>query len=691
MKKVTKENSKPLNDIVESGIPGTYVPTEDGSYQKVDDMDADDLYEEAMAEIEIESIPEDDLEDDPDDTPTAKAYEVQYIPLYKGGSAEESKVKHLHRFYTVELMDDKYSGHKKLKKIELDNFAIINVLRDLGFYRYDQPNGSFEYVKIENNIITLLRDPQVIIDAFEDYVREIPTLYYRTGDAPEVVKKDDDKCIKYLKEAHVEITGEMLLQRIYKNIMYYFSSTLPRLRPTEPIKLLEDTKNSKYLFYNNGIVRISKDGIQFAKYSEINEYNRGEREMLITDVTDIMSAIRDENNGKYIWQSNILNRDFPSKYIDKDGKKLHQYDSDFEIFIDCICGLSNGLIEHNHKGKLFHQSNWRTDLNSQMQDGGVIPLKRKAALINIFGYLMHNNYECNMKSVMFIDMNKENIGKPAGGTGKGIIGKALSQMLNRSENDSKYIAVAGKNFDPEDERRYSEGDITTQLIHIEDIKSSFRFEGFFNDVTDGAVFRKMYQDKTRHRVKLMLSSNQPIDISAPSCKRRMVVFELDNFFNENKTPQDIFGKRFFESQWDATDWGMFDVFMIRCCYEYMLEKDKVGADGKVIGLRQPPLLNYTNTLLYSKLNEDFIVWFADKISEAKKFMIEKSFSKKGLYTEFADKYTEFQDERRYKRAFASWCKFYLQTMQIPSAEKRSTEDMLILYPREDPKITYIYK
>ena len=667
----TKVTNKELTakEVVEQGVPGTYNRTEDGKYQKVDDMDADDLYDEAMAEIEIESV----SEDDPDDTPTAKAYEVQYIPLYQGGSTEESKVKHLHRFYTVEITGDKTTGQKKIKKIELDNFAIINVLRDLGFYRYDQPNGTLEYVKIENNIITLLRDPQVIIDAFEDYVREIPTLYYRIDDAPEVIRKDEDKCIKYLKEAHIQITGEMLLQRIYKNIMYYFSSTLPRLRPEQPIRLLEDTKDSKYIFYNNCIVRVSKDGIQTIDYDEIDT---------------VVNGIFMEDNGTYIWSTNILNRDFPIGFISSTGEKKHQHDSDFEIFIDCICGIAKGLIEEKDGKTIYHKSHLVTTTTGE---NGLIPYKRKQALCNIFGYLMHNNYECNMKSVMFIDMNKDNIGKPAGGTGKGIIGKALSQMLNRSENDSKYIAVAGKNFDPEDERRYSEGDITTQLIHIEDIKSSFRFEGFFNDVTDGAVFRKMYQDKTRHRVKLMLSSNQPIDISAPSCKRRMVVFELDNFFNENKTPQDIFGKRFFESQWNKTDWGMFDVFMIRCCYEYMREKDTVGADGKVIGLRQPPLLNYTNTLLYSKLNEDFIVWFADKIAEANKYMIERSFSKKGLYTEFSEKYSEFQDERRYKRAFAGWCKFYLQTMQIPSAEKRSTEDLLILYPKEDPKITYIYK
>lgn len=657
MKKKVINKEFTVKEIVEQGVPGTYTLTENGTYKAAD-------VESSSADIAV----------DPQQENTAKAYEVRYISLYKDAK-EESRVRNMHRFYTVELELDKTSGRKKIKKIELDNFAIINVLRDLGFCRYDQPNGSFEYVKIENNIITLLRDHQVIIDAFEDYVRDIPTLYYRTGDAPEVVKKDEENCIKYLRESYVEITGEMLLQKIYKNIMYYFSSTLPRLRPEQPIKLLEDTKDSKYIFYNNCIVRISKDGIQTLDYDEIDT---------------VVNGIYMENNGTYIWSTNILNRDFPTEYISVNGQKKHNYDSDFEIFVDCICGISNGLIEEKQGRYIYHRSNWK-DLANASEGERLIPLKRKQALCNIFGYLMHNNYECNMKSVMFIDMNKDNIGKPAGGTGKGIIGKALSQMLNRSENDSKYIAVAGKNFDPEDERRYSEGDITTQLIHIEDIKSSFRFEGFFNDVTDGAVFRKMYQDKTRHRVKLMLSSNQPIDLSAPSCKRRMVVFELDNFFHENKTPQDIFGKRFFESQWNSVDWGMFDTFMIRCCYDYMREKDTVGADGKVIGLRQPPLLNYTNTLLYSKLSDDFIAWFADKIADANKFMVERSFSKKGLYDEFAKKYSEYQDERRYKRAFAGWCKFYLQTLQIPSAEKRSTEDILILYPNADPKITYIYK
>lgn len=634
--------------------------------------DAEAAYQEALQEMEVEEAAETEetdaveIETNTDDNKDVFGWETRVVPLYESED-EEKRIKRLHRFYSVELKVDKDTDEVMLKKIDLDNYAIVDVLRELGFCRYDQPNGSFEYVHIKDNIITLIRDQQMIVDAFEDYVCKLPTLKYSTH-GYHLKSADRENHIKYMQKNHIYITSEMLLQKVYKNIMYYFSSTLPRLRPDKPIRLLQDTKDSKYLFYNNCVVRISKDGIETYQYDQL----------------DMMLEVNMEDNGKYIWSSNILDRDFPASYINENGESLLKGNSDFEIFLDCICGLGQGFMEvGDHRITRYTPPTDEAMLR--------VSVSRKQALQNIFGYLMHNNYECNLKSIMFIDMNKENAGKPAGGTGKGIIGKALSHMMNRTESDSKYIAPPGKNFDPEDERRYSEGDITTQLIHIEDIKKNFQFEAFFNDVTDGAVFRKMYQDKTKHRVKIMLSSNQAIDLSAPSCKRRMVVFELDNFFNENKTPQDMFGKRFFESQWDKLDWYRFDILMVGCCYRYMKDKDSIGADGRVIGIRQPPLLNYQNTLLRSKLSEDFITWFSMKIEEGLTYKVEKEYSKNALFEEFTKKYTEFANEQKYKRAFTGWCKFYLQTMEIPSGEKRSTEDVLILFPNPDPKISYIYQ
>lgn len=543
---------------------------------------------------------------------------------------DEMDIEYKHRFYSFDF--DK----KGNLTVSPDNLSIIEILREMGFYRYDQPEGTSEYVRITDGKIRLIRDTQKIIDAFEDYVRNLPDRVVYKGTTMETV-----------------ITGDRLLRQFYKNIMYYFSSTLPRLRPQnedEQITILHDSKKCKFLFYNNGIVAITAKGRTFIPYQN--------NVSLCFDVPTFGNV-----EGRYIWESNILNRD----YIEPNKIPSHEHYNDFMRFCGYICGIDG--------------------------DSKEVSGERFKALKSIIGYLLHDNYETNLKSVLFLDVNKNNSGKPAGGTGKGIIGIALSQMMNRQDYDCKYIAVGGKGFDPTDIRRYSAGDITTQLIHIEDIAINFNFNDFYNDVTDGAPFRKMQKDTTTHRVKTMLSSNQPIDLSAPSNKRRLVVFELDNYFDSNRTPEDVFGKRFFDSDWDKYDWAQFDDFMISCCELYMKTKDTRDESGKVIGVMQPPLINYKSQLLKSKLSEDFIKWFQTEIEDSVLHMREQIFVKTDLFERFSHKYQEYANREKYARAFTKWCKFYLETMEIPSGEKRSTQDQLILYPNNpnDPAIDMIVR
>lgn len=554
----------------------------------------------------------------------------------KENPEETERIEYLHRFYSYRF--DK-SGELVIAP---ENLSIIEVLRSMGYYRYDQPEGVSEYVRIKDNKIRLIKNNQEIIDAFEDYVRELPT---RKIDIP--MKWWE----RYEQEEYLEITGHRLLCQFYKNIMYYFSSTLPRLRPIngEKITILHDTKNVKYFFFNNCIVAVFILGVKVIPYSNMKKE------------IEKLNSYFNEENGQYIWESTIINRDF----------QLKSSTGDFEQFCRYLCGYSS---------------------INERDEAAIEYLKRFTALQSIFGYLLHDNYEANLKSVLFIDVNKNNTGKPAGGTGKGIIGKALGLMINRTQNDCKYVAVGGKGFNPQDERRYSSGDITTQLVHIEDIAKNFDFTNFFNDVTDGAPFRKMYQDKTTHRIKTMLSSNIPIDLSAPSCKRRLVVFELDNYFDANRTPVDVFGRRFFESDWNKEDWLSFDNFMIGCSKEYMTYKDQKDDSGKIIGIKEPPLINYKQQLLNSQLNKDFIDWFSNRISESVSGQTTMILVKPDLLKEFTDRYTEYEHLTLFARTFTKWCKFYLETMEIPSGEKRSTQDLLIIYPDiKDSKVDFIIR
>lgn len=533
----------------------------------------------------------------------------------------QEQIDNLHRFYVAS-----YSSKKDDWSISLDNYEIINILRELGYARYEQPGAkNFEYVYIHDGRIRILESGEKIIDAFEDYVKDLPGKVWTDHD-------NDGEVVE------IEIDGEKLLRKIYKNLRQYFSATLGRLRPARPITIMGDTKNSKYVFYNNCVVRITKDRVEEWPYRELHQRLKE----------------AGEQNGEYIWENNILDRDYIQSVKIGDFQKFCQY----------ISGYYKEAKEQKTGCQRFN------------------------ALRSIFGYLMHNNYECNLKSIMFIDVNKEHSGKPAGGTGKGIIGKALGFMLNRDESDCKSITVGGKSFDPKGERRYSAGDITTQLVHIEDISDKFSFVDFFNDVTDGAPFRKMYCDPVVHRVKTMLSSNIPLDLSAPSCKRRLVVFELDNYFSEHRTPVDVFGHFFFGSEWNKEDWNMFDSFMVQCCFYYMGMKDEV-VNGKVVGIVTPPEINYKANLLKAKLPESFYEWFKERV-DAMPTDKPTTIVKGDWYKTFSEAFIEYADARLYKRKFTEWMVFYLETLQIPCGAKRSSEDILVIYPEKgDMKMKYI--
>jgi len=324
-------------------------------------------------------------------------------------SAEERRnkdIERLHDFYDVVTDKEGKIG------IRINNYKLINLLRNNGYYRYDQDNGAFEYVKIHDNMIsTIPNDGNGIIDYFENYVRKLP----------ERTTQYDIKMDGMISTVEKIIYPELILEKMYNNLNQYFSQTLPRLRPipespVSEISTVHDTSKSKYIFFRNVVLRISANGTEEIEYQDIHKYIEN----------------LDEDNGKFIWESSIIDRDFYKS--SSNGM--------FSVFCDCICGMSC-YPEQQVKARV-------------------------QCLKSILGYLMHDNYDCNLKAVVFTDAVIDQ-GTPSGGTGKGLIGKALAHIINKKYGiDKRYIALPGKDFDMSKDTRYSDGDISTQLIHIED-------------------------------------------------------------------------------------------------------------------------------------------------------------------------------------------------------------------------------
>ena len=528
---------------------------------------------------------------------------------------EESERAKQHNFYNVKVSKNGETS------IEIDNLRLCNKLRELGFFRFDQPDGSYQYVHISNNKIEIVNETN-IKDAFENYVRWL--LDY---DAP--VLNSDGETVT------VKVSSYRILEKMYKNMQYYFSSALlDRLRPIDKlgrkkeIKIMSDTKYTKNLFFRNCAVIIHK--IQQTESIEEALLPPGAKTGdVVVDSTEYQYL--NKENG-CIWESSILDRDF--EYTEKKG--------DFEIFCELIC--------------------------MQKQD-------RKDSLMSILGYLMHDHYECDLRAAIFTDVNKEDTANAAGRTGKGLLAKALSYTLNRDpQKDCKMITVPGKGFDATNPKRYSNGDLSTQLIHIEDLNKRFTLETLYGDITDAAVFQKHYQNPTFRKVKMMLSMNQALRLSGSSDKGRVIIFELANFFSDRCRPGAYFGalhgmhgkeRRFFESDWNKDDWNQFYSFMIRCCKIYLQ-----------YGILEPQNINFIERAAKEAVGEDLWVYLERCFGEIHTGT-RAAFEKGTLYIEFCKKYP---NQINTQRRFTELCSEYLRCKNIRSAVWRDGKDWIILYP-----------
>lgn len=404
------------------------------------------------------------------------------------------------------------------------------------------------------------------------------------------------------------ITAEFLLMKLYQDIQKYFSNEI--LDRLRPNKPIELLVDSKECKYL---------------------FFRNTAVVVTADgIKNVPYSEMKEQNG-YVWDNGILDNDFV--YTPVKG--------DFECFIEDIC-------------------------NNEPE--------RKLSLMSMLGYLMHDNHECHGRAILLTDACTDEIGVAAGGTGKGLLGKALSCMLNKTTTDNRYCAINGKDIDLKSNTRYALADLSTQLIHIEDLSKNADFNDLYNDITDGATIRKPYQVKPiKKKIKLMISVNHTLNITSnTSSLRRVYIFELANYYGANYTPEDKYGRRFFESSWSSQDWICFYSFMCRCIQVYLAGGVKIANNS-----------DYRIRELLESTNPDFIYWLDSVIDYKNK--TEQRYSKKSLWNSLFEKYPSFSTMR--PAILTAWTKKYFNYKNIDFVEIRSTDDIFVTFPTAATRAT----
>jgi hypothetical protein len=257
---------------------------------------------------------------------------------------------------------------------------------------------------------------------------------------------------------------------------------------------------------------------------------------VVKTTSDKIELLDYKDISNLIWKNQVIQRDINIK---------NESDGDFKTFIWKISG---------------------EDVN------------RYYTLKSVIGYLMHSyQNEAKPKSIIFNDeMISEGI--PNGGSGKGLVHRAIGHIKN-------IVIEDGKKFDPRGQFAYQKVNKDTQIFLMDDVPEHFNFEYLFSIITEGMTVEKKgkdaYQIPFKESPKLSITTNYTINGKGASHKRRVFEVEIANYFNEEHTPEKEFGKLFF-SDWNDEEWAKFDNFMIRCIQYFLknglVESDKVNLE-----------------------------------------------------------------------------------------------------------------
>jgi len=206
--------------------------------------------------------------------------------------------------------------------------------------------------------------------------------------------------------------------------------------------------------------------------------------------------------------------------------------------------------------------------------------ERYNTLKSVIGYLMHSYQNPSKpKAIIFNDeMISED--EPNGGSGKGLIHKAIGHIKNVCIED-------GKKFDPRGQFAYQKVNKDTQIFLMDDVPKHFNFENLFSIVTEGMTVEKKgkdaFQIPFRESPKVSITTNYTVKGSGSSHRRRVFEVEIANHYNDNYSPEDEFNHQFF-TEWTIDEWESFDNYMIRCIQYFLknglVESDKVNGAFK---------------------------------------------------------------------------------------------------------------
>ena len=462
------------------------------------------------------------------------------------------------------------------------------------------------FLKINDFMISIgkVNEPIKLYKKDNNIIKEI-----KRSNIIEFIKKDINKYHnkKEISESFLKVVNDYLSE----------NKLIIGLNKFDRKDLLQLNKNIERYYFKNNYVEITKNEISIKNYSDLSKpvMYRDSMEKNFNKLYDIRDDdLRFFGFNKFIEYLTILRKDYTDN--------------------------TNNLIKGDNE---FHQGRYN-------------------ALMSIIGYLLSENKPQSLtKAILLTDIKLlENKDDANGGTGKSLLINALSYLV-------QVYKINGKTLKNNLNFIYSGLTREHNIILFDDVTSNFKVETFYTDITsDMTVNHKggiVEIFKASESPKLVFTSNTPFNLKSASDRRRFNIFEISDYFGENRTPIDIFDKEFFTT-WNNEEWDMFYSLMFYAIQIYLKK-----------GLIQTELINVNNNLLISETNDMFIEFMDNYIEEyTENFISRKEFQE--LYFKYTNT-PESKRDRSYRTKIGKWLTKYSKAKNISIETKQVKGKRLI--------------
>jgi DNA primase len=480
----------------------------------------------------------------------------------------------------------------------------MNFLQNRGFYRYVMKSGEKVITYTENRIIKAIDHTDV-----KDYVKEF---------CREIKRID---VLNLLMKGGPQYLGPEKLSNL--DISY------PRIDRATPEK--------QCLFFQDKIWEISAEGIKEVNYGQYTGFVWSEN-IIKHKVNAIANFIEIEQltaNKKeklpYEYQHIEIGEFLISK--SKEAENCH-----FLKFLE-----NTSVPCKKTRMKWLKLAKEYPDTKLPSEDTKEIisdTFKINRHIVNkltCVGYLLHDWKNDNeRKAVIAMDGKLSEVGASNGRTGKSVVGKALSKVINQ-------IVIDGKNKKLEDDSfRYHEVTEKVKNLFFDDIRPNFEFESLFSVITGSMTVNQksglrftLSDDETP---KILLTTNHAVSGSGSSFSDRQSIMVFGDWYDDNWKPVNDFGLAFF-SEWDSDQWNLFYNLMAYCLVAYFKAKQLSWSGSQKMGMVPAPVENVRLRQLRQIMGENFLTWaemFFDWDSHRRLGNLNDKHVRVELYNKFKD-------------------------------------------------------